>query len=156
MKAKNALQDVAQSNRRDLLGSGAAIATGLSAGMLSPAPTGEVAAQKSATADETESVQGLMPRGQPGQDWRSGRHFGPGGQGALERDNQEELTMRVIQRTLALGANYFDTFVIYWGPDRWSERYLGKGLRGSWDRVFIATKTKERTRAAGLKTSMSL
>lgn len=67
MKAKNALQHAAQSNRRDFLRSGAAIATGLSAGMLSPAPTGEVAAQKSATADETESVQGLMPWGNLGR-----------------------------------------------------------------------------------------
>ena len=64
--------------------------------------------------------------------------------------------MRMIQRTLALGVNYFDTFVIYRRPDMWSERYLGKGLRGSRDRVCIATKTKERTRADAFKTSMSL
>lgn len=47
--------------------------------------------------------------------------------------------------------NYFDTSAIYGGPDRWSERYLGKGLKGSRDHVFIATKTKERTRDAALK-----
>jgi aryl-alcohol dehydrogenase-like predicted oxidoreductase len=77
--------------------------------------------------------------------------FGLGGQGALEKANQEELALQMIQRALELGVNYFDTSAIYGGPDRWSERYLGKGLKGSRDRVFIATKTKERTRDAALK-----
>lgn len=83
MKAKNALQDFAQSNRRDLLGTGAAIATGLSAGMLSSASTGDVAAQKSATGDETESVQGLMPWGNLGRTGARVAIFGPGGQGGV-------------------------------------------------------------------------
>jgi uncharacterized protein len=57
----------------------------------------------------------------------------------------------MIQRALELGVNYFDTSAIDGRPDRWSERYLGKGLEGSRDQVFIATKTKERTRDAALK-----
>jgi aryl-alcohol dehydrogenase-like predicted oxidoreductase len=61
------------------------------------------------------------------------------------------LALQMIQRSLELGVNYFDTSAIYGGPDRWSERYLGKGLKGSRDHVFIATKTKERTRDAALK-----
>jgi aryl-alcohol dehydrogenase-like predicted oxidoreductase len=47
--------------------------------------------------------------------------------------------------------NYFDTSAIYGGPERWSEQYLGKGLKGHRDQVFIASKTKERTRDAALK-----
>jgi aryl-alcohol dehydrogenase-like predicted oxidoreductase len=77
--------------------------------------------------------------------------FGLGGQGALEKANNESLSLQLIQRALELGVNYFDTSAIYGGPDRWSERYLGKGLKGSRDHVFIATKTKERTRDAALK-----
>ena len=61
MKAKNALQHAAQSNRRDFLRSGAAIATGLSAGMLTSASSGDVAAAKSTTADEPGPVQSLIP-----------------------------------------------------------------------------------------------
>jgi aryl-alcohol dehydrogenase-like predicted oxidoreductase len=57
----------------------------------------------------------------------------------------------MIQRALELGVNYFDTSAIYGGPARWSEQYLGKGLKGVRDQVFIATKTKERTRDAALK-----
>jgi len=77
--------------------------------------------------------------------------FGLGGQGALEKANNESLALQMIQRALELGVNYFDTSAIYGGPDRWSERYLGKGLKGTRDKVFIATKTKERTRDAALK-----
>jgi len=77
--------------------------------------------------------------------------FGLGGQGALEKANNESLALQMIQRALELGVNYFDTSAIYGGPDRWSEHYLGKGLKGSRDHVFIATKTKERTRDAALK-----
>jgi hypothetical protein len=77
--------------------------------------------------------------------------FGLGGQGALEKVSNESLALQIIQRALELGVNYFDTSAIYGGPDRWSERYLGKGLKASRDHVFIATKTKERTRDAALK-----
>jgi uncharacterized protein len=75
----------------------------------------------------------------------------PAGRGRWKGANQEELALKIIQRALELGVNYFDTSAIYGGPDRWSERYLGKGLKGSRDRVFFATKTKERTRDAALK-----
>jgi aryl-alcohol dehydrogenase-like predicted oxidoreductase len=77
--------------------------------------------------------------------------FGLGGQGALEKASNESLALQIIQRALELGLNYFDTSAIYGGPDRWSERYLGKGLKGSRVDVFIATKTKERTRDAALR-----
>src|SRR6202021_199527 len=77
--------------------------------------------------------------------------FGLGGQRGLEKANNESVALQKIERALELGVNYFDTSAIYGGPDRWSERYLGKGLKGSRDHVFIATKTKERTRDAALK-----
>jgi aryl-alcohol dehydrogenase-like predicted oxidoreductase len=69
----------------------------------------------------------------------------------LEKASNESLALQMIQRALELGVNYFDTSAIYGGPDRGSERYLGKGLKGSRDHVFIATKTKERTRDDALK-----
>jgi aryl-alcohol dehydrogenase-like predicted oxidoreductase len=150
MKVNKALQGAAQSNRRDFLRSGAVIATGLSAGMLTSAYTRGVAAE-SANVDETGPIQGLMPTRNLGKTGARVGIFGLGGQGALERANQEDLALKMIQRALELGVNYFDTSAIYGGPDRWSERYLGKGLKGSRDRVFIATKTKERTRDAALK-----
>jgi uncharacterized protein len=56
----------------------------------------------------------------------------------------------MIQRALELGVNYLILPPFTNGPDRRSERYLGKGLKCRRDHVFIATKTKERTRDAAL------
>jgi aryl-alcohol dehydrogenase-like predicted oxidoreductase len=151
MKAKNPVQDIAQSNRRHFLKSGAAIATGLSAGMLGGAANGEETAAKSAAPDETGPVHDSMPTRNLGKTGARVTIFGLGGQGALEKANNEEVSVQIIQRALELGVNYFDTSAIYGGPERWSEQYLGKGLKGNRDRVFLATKTKERTRDAALK-----
>jgi aryl-alcohol dehydrogenase-like predicted oxidoreductase len=152
MKPKNPAQDdAAQSNRRHFLKSGAVIATGLSAGMLTSAAAGGMVAAKSAAPDQTGPVEGSMPTRNLGQTGARVAIFGLGGQGALERANHEDAAVPIIHRALDLGVNYFDTSAIYGGPGRWSERYLGMGLKGSRDRIFLATKTKERTRDAALR-----
>ena len=77
--------------------------------------------------------------------------FGLGGQGALERVDNAAVAVPIIERALELGVNYFDTSAIYGGPERWSEQYLGKALQGHRDQVYIASKTKERTRDAAMR-----
>ncbi len=97
------------------------------------------------------AVQEMMPTRNLGKTGFRVGIFGLGGQGALEKIKSEAVAVPIIQRALDLGVNYFDTSAIYGGPDRWSEQYLGKGLKGYRDQVFIASKTKERTRDAALK-----
>ena len=77
--------------------------------------------------------------------------FGLGGQGALERVNNERVAVPIVERALALGVNYFDTSAIYGGPERWSERYLGAALRGRRNGVIIASKSKQRDRDGALR-----
>ncbi len=150
MKTKPTPQpDDARSNRRDFLKTGAALATGLSTGVLASAATSH--AIPTHAADEKGPVQGLMPTRNLGKTGARVAIFGMGGQGALEKPHNEDLAVKMIHRALELGVNYFDTSAIYGGPERWSEQYVGKGLKGSRDQVFIATKTKERTRDAALK-----
>jgi len=72
--------------------------------------------------------------------------FSLGGQAALERPNNEEVSVAIINRALDLGVNYLDTSSIYGGPPRWSEQYLGKVMKTRRSEAFLATKTKERTR----------
>jgi aryl-alcohol dehydrogenase-like predicted oxidoreductase len=98
-----------------------------------------------------QAVQTMMPTRNLGRTGFRAGIFGLGGQGALERHNNEAIAIPIIERALSLGVNYFDTSAIYGGPERWSEQYLGKALKGSRDQVFIATKTKERTRDAALR-----
>ncbi|MGC2728624.1 MAG: aldo/keto reductase, partial [Candidatus Sulfotelmatobacter sp.] len=150
MKSNDTPQDAGNQNRRGFLKTGAAsIAAGLSAGVVAPSASGEVTSTENTPA-AAKAIQEMMPTRNLGKTGFRVGIFGLGGQGALEKANNESLALQMIQRALELGVNYFDTS-IYGGSDRWSERYLGKGLKGSRDHVFIASKTKERTRDAALK-----
>ena len=150
MKLNEPPQDAGK-NRRGFLKTGAAsIAAGLSAGVIAASASGEVTSTENSPA-AARAAQDMMPTRNLGKTGFRVGIFGLGGQGALEKANNENLALQMIQRALDLGVNYFDTSAIYGGPERWSERYLGKGLKGSRDHVFIATKTKERTRDAALK-----
>jgi hypothetical protein len=135
-------KDAPLNSRRSFLKSGAALATGV----IASSAAGEVTSSPMHAAP-----QDLMPTRNLGKTGFRAAIFGLGGQGALEKPNNEAVTLPMIQRALELGVNYFDTSAIYGGPARWSEQYVGKGLKGARDRVFIATKTKERTRDAALK-----
>jgi aryl-alcohol dehydrogenase-like predicted oxidoreductase len=151
MKTNDTPQDAGNQNRRGFLKIGAAsIATGLSAGVIAASASGEVTSTENSPA-AARAIQDMMPTRNLGKTGFRVGIFGLGGQGALEKASNESLALQMIQRALELGVKYFDTSAIYGGPDRWSERYLGKGLKGSRDHVFIATKTKERTRDAALK-----
>jgi aryl-alcohol dehydrogenase-like predicted oxidoreductase len=77
--------------------------------------------------------------------------FSLGGQAALERANNEETSVAIINRALDLGVNYLDTSSIYGGPQRWSEQYLGKVMKTRRSEAFLASKTKERTRDGSLR-----
>src|ERR1700727_2661150 len=151
MKTNDTPQDAGNQNRRGFLKAGAAsIAAGLSAGVIAASASGEVASTENSPA-AARAIQDMMPTRNLGKTGFRVGIFGLGGQGALEKANNESLSLQLIQRALELGVNYFDTSAIYGGPDRWRERYLGKGLKGSPDHVFFATQTKERTRDAALK-----
>ena len=77
--------------------------------------------------------------------------FSLGGQAALERGNNFDAAVPIIERALDLGVNYIDTSSIYGGPERWSEQYVGKVMAHRRNEAFLATKTKERTREASLR-----
>ncbi len=152
MKPRDTLQDAGNQNRRNFLKSGAAsIAAGLSAGVIASPASSEVMSTDKNPVVAAKAVQDMMPTRNLGKTGYRVGIFGLGGQAALDKANNESLALQMIHRALELGVNYFDTSAIYGGPDRWSERHLGKGLKGNRDQVVIATKTKERTRDAALK-----
>ena len=156
MKPKDTLQDAGNQNRRDFIKSGTASIAALSAGVIA-SPASDEAMSKDKTPDmEAKAVKDTMPTRNLGKTGYRVGIFGLGGQAALDKANNESLALQMIHRALELGVNYFDTSAIYGGHDRWSERHLGKGLKGNRDQVVIATKTKERTRDAALKNSMCL
>jgi aryl-alcohol dehydrogenase-like predicted oxidoreductase len=77
--------------------------------------------------------------------------FSLGGQAALEKPNNFDAAVPIIERALDLGVNYIDTSSIYGGPDRWSEQYVGRVMKARRGKAFVATKTKERTRDGSLR-----
>jgi aryl-alcohol dehydrogenase-like predicted oxidoreductase len=77
--------------------------------------------------------------------------FSLGGQASLEKPDNFDVAVPIIERALDLGVNYIDTSSIYGGPARWSEQYVGRVLERRRNEAFVATKTKERTRDASLR-----
>ena len=77
--------------------------------------------------------------------------FSLGGQAALEKPNNFDAAVPIIERALDLGVNYIDTSSIYGGPERWSEQYVGRVMKTRRHDAFLATKTKERTREGSLR-----
>ena len=77
--------------------------------------------------------------------------FSLGGQAALERANNFDVAVPIIERALDLGVNYIDTSSIYGGPERWSEQYVGQVMKPRRNEAFLATKTKERTRDGSMR-----
>jgi len=77
--------------------------------------------------------------------------FSLGGQAALERGNNFDIAVPIVERALDLGVNYIDTSSIYGGPERWSEQYVGQVMKRRRGEAFLATKTKERTRDGSMR-----
>src|SRR6201997_464588 len=77
--------------------------------------------------------------------------FSLGGQAALEKPDNFDVAVPIIERALDLGVNYIDTSSIYGGPPRWSEQYVGRVMKTRRNEAFLATKTKERTRDGSMR-----
>lgn len=77
--------------------------------------------------------------------------FSLGGQASLEKPNNFDVAVPIVERALDLGVNYIDTSSIYGGPQRWSEQYVGKVMAHRRNEAFLATKTKERTRDGSMR-----
>lgn len=73
--------------------------------------------------------------------------FGLGGEGVLRTYGRMAEAVAVIHRALDLGVNYYDSAPAYAG----CLDYLGEGLAGRRDGVFVASKTHDRSREGSLR-----
>jgi len=138
---------VRQHGRRDFLKAGGAVAAALvapgailadSKKEMPPLPTNPVTLK-------------AMPTRNLGRTGYKVGIFSLGGQASLEKANNFDVAVPIIERALDLGVNYIDTSSIYGGPERWSEQYVGKVMAKRRNEAFLATKTKERTRDASMR-----
>ena len=138
----------ASSDRRSFLKTGGAVAAGL-------LTHGAIASQASTPALPALPVnvrtQAAMPTRNLGKTGYKVGIFSLGGQAAIEKANNSDVAVPIIERALDLGVNYIDTSSIYGGPERWSEQYVGRVMKTRRQEAFLATKTKERTREGSLR-----
>ena len=135
-------------DRRTFLKSGGALA----AGLLTPAAAlaGTPAATLPALPSNPKTVHAMPTRNLGRTGYKVGI-FSLGGQAALEKPDNFDIAVPILERALDLGVNYLDTSSIYGGPNRWSEQYVGQVMKTRRNQAFLATKTKERTREASLR-----
>ena len=127
--------------RRDFLKAGSAV----TAALLTPSVMADTPHTMSALPSNPRTTEAMPTRNLGKTGYKVGI-FSLGGQASLERPNNFDVAVPIIERALDLGVNYIDTSSIYGGPDRWSEQYIGKVMAHRRNQVFLATKTKERTR----------
>ena len=117
---------------------GAALPRGAMAGTMPPLPN-------------NPRTQDAMPTRNLGKTGYKVGVFSLGGQAALEKPNNADTAVPIVNRALDLGVNYIDTSSIYGGPMRWSEQYVGEVMKTRRNEAFLATKTKERTREGSMR-----
>lgn len=128
--------------RRELLKIGAAAIAGIAA-RSAPVPA--------ADAKPEDRPKPSIPRRNLGKTGYSVGIFSLGGQAALEKPDNTDAALPIVERALDLGVNYIDTSARYGGEARWSERYIGQVMKRRRAEAFLATKTHDRTRDGSLR-----
>jgi aryl-alcohol dehydrogenase-like predicted oxidoreductase len=88
-----------------------------------------------------------LPRRPLGSTGQTVTLFGLGGEGVLRTHGREAEAVRVIERALDQGVNYFDTAPAYAS----SMDYYGAALGSRRQGIFLASKSHERTRDGSLR-----
>jgi len=134
--------------RREFLKAGGAV----TAALLAPSTlAADTVARNMPPLPSNPKTPAAMPTRNLGKTGYKVGIFSLGGQAALERANNFDIAVPIVERALDLGVNYIDTSSIYGGPDRWSEQYVGKVMAHRRNEAFLATKTKERTRDGSMR-----
>ena len=133
--------------RREFLKAGGA----LTAALLAPGALKAGAPRTLPGLPSNPKTPGAMPTRNLGKTGYKVGIFSLGGQASLEKPNNFDVAVPIIERALDLGVNYIDTSSIYGGDLRWSEQYVGKVMERRRNEAFLATKTKERTRDGSMR-----
>src|SRR5215475_623822 len=131
-------------DRRQFLKTGGALA----ASLLSEA---QAATNQLRALPANPRTQASMPTRNLGKTGYKVGIFSLGGQSAIEQPNNFDVAVPLIERALDLGVNLIDTAPRYGLPERWSEQYIGRVMQHRRNDVFLATKTRERSRDASLR-----
>jgi aryl-alcohol dehydrogenase-like predicted oxidoreductase len=87
----------------------------------------------------------VRPLGKTGHNVRL---FSLGGQATLEKEGTRDESVAIVNRAIDLGVNYIDTARYGQGI---SQKYIGEVMATRRNEVFLATKTRDRTRDGSLE-----
>lgn len=90
-----------------------------------------------------------MPERPLGRTGHKARLFSLGGQAVIEKPGTQDVSVAIVNRAIDLGVNYLDTAAGYGRGI--SETYYGEVLKTRRKEVFLASKTRDRTRDGSLK-----
>lgn len=90
-----------------------------------------------------------MPERPFGRTGHKVRLFSLGGQAVIEKPGTQDVSVAIVNRAIDLGVNYLDTAAGYGRGI--SETYYGEVLKTRRKEVFLASKTRDRTRDGSLK-----
>jgi aryl-alcohol dehydrogenase-like predicted oxidoreductase len=94
-------------------------------------------------------AQAGMPERPLGRTGHAVRLFSLGGQATLEKPGTHDESIAIINRAIDLGVNYLDTAAAYGRGI--SETYYGEVMKTRRKEVFLATKTRDRSRDGSLR-----
>jgi uncharacterized protein len=130
-------------DRRDFLKIGGAATAGFLARGLA-APPALAGLPETPPLPENPATPKAMPTRNLGKTGYQVGIFSLGGQAAVERPDNEEQAVAIVERALDLGVNYIDTAHVYGRGI--SQRYIGQVMKRRRKEVFLATKTRDRGR----------
>ena len=139
------------SDRRRFLETGGAVAAGLLAHGCQSTTNQVAPPPANPAAPPGPRTEAAMPTRNLGRTGYKVGIFSLGGQSAVEKPNNFDVAVPLIERALDLGVNFIDTAPFYGRPERWSEQYIGRVMEHRRNEVFLATKSKERTRDGALR-----
>lgn len=147
----NTREEKIHTGRRAFLKGSTAAAAALAGSALTGAALPALADTGTRPMPNNPRTQDAMPTRNLGKTGYKVGVFSLGGQASLEKPNNADVAVPIINRALDLGVNYIDTSSIYGGPLRWSEQYVGAVMKTRRSEAFLATKTKERTREGSMR-----
>jgi len=145
------LRDPQNLDRRDFIRLGTAAGAGLLTGALATRARAAPAGATLPPLPVNPRTPEAMPTRNLGRTGYRVGLFSLGGQAAVEQPDNEAVAVPIVERALDLGVNYVDTAAAYGGPQRWSQRYIGKVMKRRRKEAFLTSKTNDRTRDGSLR-----
>ncbi len=140
------MSDDSTTSRRQFLKATTAVTAGLVAGGM-----GARAMAALPPLPENPTTDSAMPTRNLGRTGYRVGIFSLGGQAAVEKPNNADVAVPIVERAIELGINYIDTAAQYGGEQRWSQKYIGEVMKHRRAQVYLASKTHDRSRDGSLK-----